>query len=65
MNEISDFTADLVRDAAYYDTPELVTVSDAAYSLDAMRAEGWTLPEGITPESFCFYWNLYAADYIK
>ena len=62
---VSDFVANLVREQAYYDTPELATVSDCAYSLDAMRGEGWDLPAGITPESFCCYWNLYASDYIK
>ncbi len=38
-------------------TPEYMDEQTAADDLDNFMAEGWELPEGITPEIYAEYWN--------
>ena len=57
MKEItmSEFIEDLWNNAQ--DKPEEIDISTARADLENFRRDGWTLPEGITPESYMEAWN--------
>lgn len=44
------------------DKPEEIDISTARDDLENFRRDGWTLPEGITPESYMEAWNAYVRE---
>lgn len=52
---MSEFIANLFLHSL--DTPEPMTVEDAAYDLGNFIADGIDIPEGITAESYAEAWN--------
>ena len=65
LNAASDFVAALIWDEAHYNEPCPITRTEAAYTLRQMASEGRDLPDGITPDLFCYFWNMHCDRYIE
>lgn len=52
---IREFVEDLYNNSQVQS--ETIDLSTAAMDLDNFRADGWTLPEDITPEGYMEAWN--------
>lgn len=52
---IREFVEDLYNNSQVQ--PETIDLSTAEMDLNNFRADGWTLPEDITPESYMDAWN--------
>lgn len=55
--KIRAFTVCAFASESYYNTPEPITASDAAYNLAEMAADGVEIPGGLTPEIYAEFWN--------
>ena len=53
---IREFVTDLFINAREYDG-ERMTVETAREDLKNFAADGWDIPEGITPEEYADIWN--------
>lgn len=53
---IREFVTDLFLSAREYDG-ERMTVETAREDLDNFAADGWDIPDGVTPEEYADIWN--------
>ena len=65
LDAVSDFVSALIWDEAHYNEPCPITRTEAAYTLRQMASEGRDLPAGITPDLFCYFWNMHCDRYIE
>lgn len=55
MKTAREFVAELF--SVHPVTPEKMTVEDARCDLRNFRADGWAIPEELTPELYAALWN--------